>query len=446
MARPVVPWSPYDDAVPHVTGLPAARDRLASLRRLRAPDRVTGDELVGSVRHVVVLASSSRGGSTAVGELLRRVPGLVHLRAEINPLFALAGLHERGRTAVLLDELALDVGTPAPGLAADDVEAFALDVAWRLTAQWPAEAIDPSAVTTWVADALDAQRAAGAWRPGGPFDHDALHLDVLARARAAHPSIDPWYYDLPARTVTDRFPDVPVPSGPPGQALIEMPPYVLLGPWRPAGTATLRASTLVLSTPRNAFRLDFLASLFPHADVRVLHLTRNPAAAVNGLVDGWLHRGFFNCRVERPLAIAGYSDRFPWGRDWWCYDVPPGWEEVVDAPLPHVCSLQWQAPHEAVLDHVAGTGRDHHRVHVEDVLGGGPRRRPALAGLAAWLGVPVGAVDTASFDLPTLMATAPPAPRRWRSRWPELAPVLADPAVLDLARRLGYSAEPADWG
>ncbi|MDP9071610.1 MAG: sulfotransferase [Actinomycetota bacterium] len=92
-----------------------------------------------------------------------------------------------------------------------------------------------------------------------------------------------------------------------------------------SAAATAAASRpLVLSTPRNAFRLAFLRSLFPAARFRVVHLTRNPAASVNGLIDGWLHHGFFNMAVDEPLAIAGYTDAFPlWGDRWWCYDFPP---------------------------------------------------------------------------------------------------------------------------
>ncbi|MBW3644267.1 MAG: sulfotransferase, partial [Actinobacteria bacterium] len=110
------------------------------------------------------------------------------------------------------------------------------------------------------------------------------------------------------------FPDVPPAEGPPGEALVEMPPFVLVSPWRRPSPAELATLPLVLATPRNSFRLDFLRSLFPAARLRVVHLTRNPAASINGLVDGWHHRGFFNCRVGRRLAIRGYTDRYPeWG-------------------------------------------------------------------------------------------------------------------------------------
>src|SRR3954463_2371953 len=121
-------WSAYDDAVPHTIGLPDVQRRLAGLR----PARLRGgaaEDILGRVGDVVVVAASSRGGSTLFGELLRRTPGLLHLRAETNPLFALAGL---GGTAsekrdVVAAELAAEIGRPATGVAADDAGADAVE-------------------------------------------------------------------------------------------------------------------------------------------------------------------------------------------------------------------------------------------------------------------------------------------------------------------------------
>src|SRR3954451_19635959 len=85
-------WSAYDDSLPGADASASARALLAELRQRRA----AGALPLSAVRHVVVVASSSRGGSTLLGALLRTCPGLVHLRAEINPLFAAARLAEGG--------------------------------------------------------------------------------------------------------------------------------------------------------------------------------------------------------------------------------------------------------------------------------------------------------------------------------------------------------------
>lgn len=430
-----VPWSAYDAAVPHTTGLPGAVARFDALRPRR---RLPADRPLDLVRDVVVVVSSSRGGSTLFGEVLRRCDGLLHLRAEVNPLFVVAGL-AGGDSAVLADELAAEVGNPAGDLGdlddpdGDLVEDLALTVAWRLTAQWPEVPVDPDEAVAWVRDAVT--------DPAARRDHVELHLRVLARARDRFPAVDPWYYDLPAAVVAERFPDAPAPAGPPGRRLVEMPPFVLVRPWRRADAEALSTRPLVLTTPRNSFRLPFFRALFPSARLRVVHLTRNPAASVNGLVDGWLHHGFFNVAVDVPLAIRGYSDAFPaWGRRWWNYDFPPGWRDLVAEDLPTVCAHQWASHHAAALDAIATGGLDHVRVRFEDVVG--PRRAEVLSSLGEWLGVGTGLASLP--QPPPVMATAPPRPRRWEARSALLDPVLSAPFVVEMAERLGYT-DRAGW-
>ncbi|MDP9386640.1 MAG: sulfotransferase [Actinomycetota bacterium] len=427
---PAVPWSPYDASVPHSTGLPGATARFDALRRRRRPPVA---EPLGAVREVVAVVSSSRGGSTLFGEILRRCDALLHLRAEVNPLFVVAGLGG-GDAGVLADELAGEVGNPSPTLGEEELDDLALAVAWRLTAQWPELDIDPDDACRWTYEA-----AAG---PGERVDAREVHLRVLEQARMHHPGVNPYYYDLPADLVAARFPDAAPPFGPPGEQLVEMPPFVLVRPWRRPDQAALEAKPLVLSTPRNAFRLPFLRSLFPAARFRVVHLTRNPAASINGLVDGWLHHGFFNVAVDETLRIAGYSDAYPWGDRWWCYDLPPAWRDLTGAPLPEVCGEQWRSHHEAVLGFLEEAGVDAHRVRFEDVVG--PRRDAVFAELDEWLGTAGALSAAAADDLPPVMATAPPGRRRWERRAGVLAPVLASPPVAGMAALLGYD-DPATW-
>lgn len=409
--------------MPHTASAGDAPAALAGLRRLRGAD----PGALAAVREVVVVASSSRGGSSMVGELLRRAPGLVHLSAEVNPLFVAAGLSSGEERAVLEGELSADLGVP---VADPDPDDLCLQTAWRLALQWPLAGIDLD----------EARRAAGAALDRLPaFDRTAFLLEVLASLPAA----DPWYYDLPAARVAERFPERPPPEGPPAEALVEMPPFVLPRPWRRASPEELATGTVVLTTPRNSYRLAFLRTVFPNARLRVVHLVRNPAASVNGLVDGWLHRGFFNVQVDRPLHIAGYSDRFPWGARWWNYDFPPDWQAVADLPLPLVCAAQWRSMHEAALAAVDELGLEVLRLRYEDLAGPTGPRDAALDALARFLGL--GPAVLTGTALPPVMATEPPRPGRWRARAEELAPVLRDRATLELAERLGYEPRPETW-
>lgn len=426
-----IPWSRYDSAVPHTIGLPGAKARFDALRPQRRPPV---QDPLPAVREVVAVVSSSRGGSTLFREILRRSNRLLHLRAEVNPLFVVAAL-DGGDAAVLADEIAAEIGNPAPSVGDEELHDLSLTVAWRLTAQWPNLDIDPGQVRRWVH-----QAAVGL---GDVFEPQEFHLRVLEQARRQFPGLNPYYYDLPAEVVAARFPDAPPPSGPPGELLVEMPPFVLVRPWRRPDRDALASRPLVLSTPRNAFRLPFLRALFPNARFRVVHLTRNPAASVNGLIDGWLHHGFFNVAVDGPLRIRGYSDAFPrWGDRWWCYDLPPAWRQFTDATLAEVCAEQWRSHHEAALTFLAEADVDSRRVRFEDVVGSG--RAALFAGLDEWLGMEGSLSAPAADELSPVMATAPPRPRRWEPRADMLAPVLASEPVAEMAAHLGYE-DPAGW-
>ncbi|MYT77925.1 MULTISPECIES: sulfotransferase [unclassified Streptomyces] len=379
------------------------------------------------VRDLVVVASSSRGGSSMLSELLRSSPHLLHLRGELNPLLRLVGLdHPHSGTgsdaldaahwhglplwsrALFEAELSLDAGSPGTG-----VENLAVDAAWRLVVQWPGLDLDP----------VDLVRTAEA-----VLDRD---LPRFARALIGRAGVNPLYYDLPGRSPGPR------PAGPPGDVLLEEPPFVLPRPWRPASEHDLATKPLVVKTPGNAYRLGFLRAVFPNARLRVLHLTRNPAASVNGLVDGWLHHGFHAYRMDEPLRIAGYADVRPADRHWWKFDLPPCWSAYTAAALPRVCAHQWWSSHRAVLAH----GADH-TVRFEDLISGPHRRADAVERVAHWLGVPYDGPlkRTATAGIPATVSTAAPRPGRWRAREAEVRSALSAD-VLAMAERLGYARD-----
>ncbi|MEU4656420.1 sulfotransferase [Streptomyces sp. NPDC023723] len=436
----------------HASGVSDAfhrlHNRLAELRPLRHSDV---RHFSTRVRSVLVVASSSRGGSSMVTEMLRTSRALLHLQAEINPFLRLAGLGfpDSGTDsdrldashAVTLDpaarelldeELARDAGTVAD---IPDPEQFSLDVAWRLAVQWPELSLDPLAVAGQVRHALGGARA---WDPA------AVTVTVLRELRRQGVRISPWYYDLPKGLLHPKVFGAPSARAP-GGFLVEEPPFVVARPWRRAGPADLRDRTLVIKTPSNAYRLDFLRALFPHARLRVLHLTRNPAAAVNGLYDGWLHNGFHAHRMATPLTISDYVERCPDNRWWWKFDLPPGWQRYTAAPLPEVCAYQWRSSHQAVLDDLDRTRTDSITLRFEDLIGGADRRIAAFERLSDWLGIPVeGAFRHAvHHGIAPVVATARPRAGRWQDRAAMIERIL-DAPTLQVADRLGY-AGPDDW-
>jgi hypothetical protein len=272
----------------------------------------------------------------------------------------------------------------------------------------------------------------------------------LRRVRAKHPAVNPYYYDLPEWLIRRYCPDAPLPNGPPPHETIEEVPFILIHPTRAVTLEELGSRPVVVKTPSNAYRIPFLRALFPNAKLRILHLTRNAAAAVNGLYDGWHHHGFFSHRLASPLAICGYSELHPgWGDCWWNFDLPPGWQEWTGRPLLEVCAFQWCSAHRALLDEEQELPpEDVLQIRFEDITGTSEQRLAALAQTIHWLNVPlepalVGAIE---LGLPPVMATAPPHPRRWLQRAAELQPVLRMQVVSETMERLGYHGESGDHG
>ncbi len=439
-----------------VAAAQALRERLLLLRDLRGPAVA---DFTHRVRRLVVVSSSSRGGSSMLAELLRHSGSLLHLRAEFNPFLRLVGLgfpesgsgcdalderHVRDldpRARQVLDhELAMDAGVPSE--LVDDDERFVLDAAWRFAIQWPGVNFD---VATWVRTArqvLELTRRKYRWAAGELRDPARFQLELLNRLGGFEPDLSPWYYDLPEALLRGH---PPAPRGAPGDVVVEEPPFVLSQAWRRAEDRDVAHKALVIKTPSNAYRMGFLRALFPNARVQVLHLTRNPAASVNGLFDGWRHRCFHSHRMAAPLGIRGYADAFPAERRWWKFDLPPGWTDYTNAPLLDVCAYQWRSAHRAILADAAGSGADYLRIRFEDLTRDPQARVRAVGRLADWLGIPLdGPFHRVVRDgIDPVVPTAPPGPRRWLSRAEAIDRAL-DADARALAEELGYGGGADD--
>jgi hypothetical protein len=440
-------------------------EAIAHLLSCRTRQPLSAPDPRAHLRRVVFLASSSRGGSSVMAEILRSCPSLLHLRAEINPFLALAGYSWPGsgedgdRLGASQDEraftalgqlLAQDIGRPTHTL--EDraaVERFGIELHWRLGLQWPLERFDLGWVQRQLTDTLARLERHHGWAPGTFPDAPRFHALFLAAIRHRHAAINPWYYDLPPALIREHCPDAEPSDGPPSPVVLEEPPFVTVIPWRAPTAAEYEQLPLVIKTPSNAYRLSFFQRLFPHARIEVLHLTRNAAASVNGLVDGWRFRGFFAHRVDRELSLEGYSDRFPaWARRWWKFDLPPGWQGWTRRPLVEVCGFQWRSTHRAILDWL----REHpqaprHRLAFERVVGAHDQRIGAFQSLTDWLAVPFesGLQRLVETGLPPIMATSRPRHRRWYDKADLLEPVLSRDDTRAVMLELGYSPDPETW-
>ena len=420
-----------------------------------------GAEFLSAVREVILVSSSSRSGSSLFVQLLKRSTSFLHGCGEINPSLRLAGLAwpdascdsdaltgqdaERAGISVFGEHLASEVCSEGPGSAqapADD--AFGERLYRRLRLQWPLEAIAIDEVQAAMRDAVRAIETRERRPCDWSIDLAQFHLSILTTLRRRHANINPYYYDLDEALIRATVPDLAVPNGPPAPIIIEEPPFILVRPSEHWSSVDLASRPVVLKTPSDAYRYDFLRRAFANARFRILHLTRNPGAAVADLCAGWRYRGFHSHYVGIELHVPGYSQAGLPDRGWWKYDLPPGWRSHARGSLEAICAFQWAAAHRAILDHLGSCSLDRYRVRFEDILlSVTERRADRLDALRDWLGEPSFLADPAR-GLPPVMTTHPPRLGGWRDGRSTIDPVLADPDVRQVIAALGY-AEEADW-
>ncbi len=415
-----------------------------------------------SVREVIVVASSSRSGSTLFAEMLKLSPRFYHFPGEINPFLRLAGLSwpesETGSDAldqthvtrsqaisVLETLLASDAGSLSGSEAelARAREEFPAQLYRRVCLQWPLEHFTCQEVDRAVDWALSKIESDGKRKCDWQTDLSRFYALFLSRLNREHPVIDMNYYDLDRSFLPRLQENGFLPSGPPSSLVVEESPFILVQPWVRWRPEELPSRALVIKTPSNAYRLQFLLALFPFARFRILHLTRNPAASVNGMLDGWRHRGFHSHYVGDDVQIQEFRQRGDPDSGWWKFDLPPGWREASKKTLEQVCAFQWSSAQQAILQFARETGVDYLQVRFEDVLNSLTAQDGLPAMVREWLGCGELMVDAARFALP-VMATQTPRQGRWRERAGLLSGMLQTDCIRQLCRELGYE-DQREW-
>ncbi|MFF8576468.1 sulfotransferase [Streptomyces sp. NPDC015408] len=433
-----------------------ARRRLDELRTVRTPV----EDFRTAVRDLVVIASPFRGGTTLLTELLRGAEDLLHFQAEMQPILRLAGWthpengagSERlsgltGDIALLENELGSDVGNPVSDWDAIDWSRFAQDVLWRWIVQWPTAPLSLAEVESMLAKAL-ADQPPGGLDDGSGDPTRAVGLTLLKMLTTRYAYANPYYADVSAAEINGILPEAARPDGPHGDTVLEFAPLALPKPWKRATRQEVESRTVITKTPVNVYKLGALREFFPRARMRIIHLTRNPGAAISSYREAWLSHWFFNARVGTPLNIAGYTEPGrPWSRDWWKLDFPPGWQDLTESPLEEVCATQWRCSHTAILDFAARNNDiDVLRLRYEDLIGTAHERTRAIDELASWLGT-----DRAPLLAPAVRGMTPmnaltlPRRAKWYGNYDVLKDALNSPDVLSLAAELGYSTDPTDW-
>lgn len=398
---------------------------------------------------VGLVLGGPRGGTSAFKAALARHPDCLALSGEHRIFFTLKGLNFPDGSAedecadvALSEQQATEIlemlftsafaGPEAADPSHEEALRYAWDWAYRLPMQWTGLDFDTREIVALVLAAVETYRGLGT---GKLETLDRLVLDALA---AAHPAIDPRFYDLPDgerpdggwQAVRDRA----------FQPIIEITPFVIPRPRRlkmPEQTPKL----LLLKASSDPFRIATLRSLFAHRPVHVLRLTRNPLASINGLVDGWAHHCFWQHNLEKEL---GYDHPYAG----WCFDLFPGWRDTAGAmDLPQLCAEQWIEPNRRLEEAERTAPPNEHwtSYRFEEFIRSPQDRAQLLLRASTSLGLESSpALEAAARTPPKVNVTAPSAAARWRKREAQLLPLLDRSALSGLAARLGYDREKLD--
>lgn len=215
--------------------------------------------------------------------------------------------------------------------------------------------------------------------------------------------------------------------------LIEEPPFII--PKAKSYRSTMEKKEkkiLLLKSSVNAFRPELLLRIFPDAKFHFIHLTRNPAGAISGLIDGWLSHGFHTHNLSHlhQLNIDGYPSK-----KWWKFDLPPGWSDYVNQPLEKVCAFQWHSSNQAIFNFLSS--KPAWRFRYEDYFL--PEKvQSFLEEVFTSLSIDSTHAQKIKLDTP-VMSIFPPSTYRWREKENKILPLLKKPELASLCAKLGYN-------
>jgi hypothetical protein len=450
----------------------SAIDRIKKTRKSILAKRIKQElpsQAIKEIRRIVVINSSSRSGSSLLYALLSKLPGVISLTGEASPFYKLNisldrfNPHESEKIPSALLEKVIDFEGLSEDFLSDiylpekasrieeiDKENYIDDLMLRFLLQWTDIDAHEDELKEIITRIFEIHATANP-----DFNTENFYLDMLECLSRRWPQINPFYYDIGTDRTALRFPSVEIPSAPPvSRFTIEEPPFILLHPAKRAGIGDLHRSILLLKSTVDCYRMNLLEKLFPNAETKVIHLVRNPAATINGIFDGWHHRGFFSHNLGccfsghahvKELNIKGYSDVYPHGKNWWNFDLPAGWQEYADRELLEVCAFQWCSANAEILENLGSSRQCSCTVHFEDVIRSVESRRAEFARILEFMGIHPQEEERLGLEsLPVVQSTLPPQLYRWKKRKDLIERLLDDPRILEMSNRLGYFKNSID--
>lgn len=183
--------------------------------------------------------------------------------------------------------------------------------------------------------------------------------------------------------------------------IIEEPPFIEIFPRKTKDSST----TLLLKSPANNYRIDYLKSIFPNAKFSFILIARAPEQTINGLYEGWNSNSFHSHNLSGvcDLKIKNYPDN-----SWWKFDLPPNWSNYTSANLFEVCAFQWRSSYLAILKEIKN--HEYIKINYEDLFD----LKSLNSKLLSWLE----AKDIHFNDNPTIetvMTTSLPNLNKWKN-------------------------------
>ncbi|MEL6139817.1 MAG: sulfotransferase, partial [Cyanobacteria bacterium J06628_6] len=164
-------------------------------------------------------------------------------------------------------------------------------------------------------------------------------------------------------------------------------------------------------------------------NAKFIFLHRQPEANISSLMEAWKSGRFIT-----------YKKLPDWPGLSWSLILPPGWQNLKQAPLAEVAAFQWQSANQAILEALGLLPRSQwHSLSYEDFL---EQPRIHVEQLCEFMEVPLDSrlARATARDLPHSRFTlTPPAADKWKQNADSLAPVL--PQVQPLAESLKALAE-----
>ena len=116
---------------------------------------------------------------------------------------------------------------------------------------------------------------------------------------------------------------------------------------------------------QNGLCVPYLYALFP--DAQFIYVKRSAGDNINSLIEGWKKPEEFSTWANNlPAKVA--IDEGQYNR--WCFFLPPGWRDYINASLEEVCALQYRAMNEALVAcRCLVPARQWTEIFYEDLLG-----------------------------------------------------------------------------